>query len=279
MPFFNSPRLARQAFSLLMVFLALIALRPAESFAQAGGNAGTVSEVSGTVQIQRGAATIPVTQGMPVQVGDRIVTGDDGHVVVLLTDQSTLELNDSSNIVVTAHAGSATRVDLATGVVRSFVNRTVGAAAPNFEVHTPNAVAAARGTLFDVSYMTNVTRPTYGDVHNFTDISVYDGFVDFWDIANVSFVVNVPSGYESTAAGTNSPTSPGPLGMTGARAGHGGKGKGGGGGGNGNGGGNSGGITSGGGALSVVATVPPPSCPVCPSNSTGPTGSPIGPPR
>jgi len=270
MPSFHSLRLARQAFSFLTVFLALVALAPIAAFAQAGGNAGTLSEVSGSVQVQRGAATIPATQGMPVQVGDRIITGDDGHAVVLLTDQSTLELNDSSNMVVTAHSGSATRVDLATGVVRSFVNRTVGAAAPNFEVHTPNAVAAARGTLFDVSYMTNVTRPTYGDVHNFTDVSVYDGLVDFWDIANVSFVVNVPSGYESTAAGTNSPTSPGPLGMTGANSGHHGKGKGGGGG---------GGITSGSGALSVVATVPPPSCPVCPSSSTGPTGSTIGPPR
>jgi hypothetical protein len=267
MPPFQSHRLARHAVSLLVVFLALFALRPAMLFAQAGGNAGTVSEVSGTVQIQRGAATIPVTQGMPVQVGDRIVTGDDGHVVVLLTDQSTLELNDSSNMVVTAHSGSATRVDLATGVVRSFVNRTVGAAAPNFEVHTPNAVAAARGTLFDVSYVTNVTRPTYGDVHNFTDVSVYDGIVDFWDIANVSFVVNVPSGYESTAAGNNSPTSPGPLGMTGARAGHGGKGKGGGGGGG----------PAGGGPLGVVSTVPPPSCPVCPTSSTNPGGGGTGP--
>lgn len=263
MPSFYNLRLARQSFSLLMIFLALLAFATATSFAQAGGNAGTLSQVSGGVQVQRGAATISATQGMPVQVGDRIVTGDDGHAVVVLTDQSTLELNDSSNIVVTTHSGSATRVDLTTGVVRSFVNRTVGAAAPNFEVHTPNAVAAARGTLFDVSYTTNVTRPTYGDVHNFTDVSVYDGLVDFWDIANVSFVVNVPSGYESTAAGTNSPTSPGPLGMTGASTGHHGKGKGGSG---------SGGITSGGGSLSVVATVPPPSCPVCPPSSMNPSG-------
>jgi hypothetical protein len=202
-----------------------------------------------------------------VEVGDRIITGDDGHVVVLLTDQSTLELNDSSNMVVTQHAGSATRVDLATGVVRSFVNRTVGAGAPNFEVHTPNAVAAARGTLFDTSYVSGVSRPTYGDTHDFTDVSVYEGFVDFYDIANVSFVVNIPSGYESTAAGTNNPSSPGPLGMTGARAGSHGKGR-------------SGGTSgpSGGGALSVVSTVPPPSCPVCPSPSTNPGGGGSNPP-
>jgi hypothetical protein len=261
---FYVQRLAGPAFWLLFVFALLTAVSSGRVLAQTA-SAGTVTQVSGTVQIQRGAATIPVTQGMPVEVGDRIVTGDDGHVVVLLTDQSTLELSDSSNMVVSQHTGSATRVDLAAGVVRSFVNRTVGAAAPNFEVHTPNAVAAARGTLFDTSYMSGTTRPTFGDNRDFTDVAVYDGFVDFYDLANVAFVINIPAGYESTAAGTNSPTSPGPLGMTGAHSGvhaKGGRGR--------------GGLANGGGALSVVSAVPPPSCPVCagPSNGVGTTPPP-----
>jgi hypothetical protein len=218
-------------------------LRPADVFAQAA-NAGTVSQVSGTVQLQRGAATIPVTRGMPVEVGDRIITGDDGHVVILLTDQSTLELSDSSNMIITQHAGAASQVNLASGVVRSFVNRTVGAAAPNFEVHTPNAVAAARGTLFDAAYTSNVSRPTFGNARNFTDISVFDGSVDVANAANPTVFVNVPAGYESTVAGTNNATSPGPLGMTGATS-----------------------LT---GTIRAVSAVPPPSCPVCVGPSMGP---------
>src|SRR6516164_81915 len=239
----------RESLWLFFAFIALLVLRPVEVFAQAA-NAGTVSEVSGTVQLQRGAATIPVTRGMPVEVGDRIITGDDGHVVVLLTDQSTLELSDSGNMVITQHAGVTSQVNLASGVVRSFVNRTVGAAAPNFEVHTPNAVAAARGTLFDTAYTSNVSRPTFGNAHNFTDVSVYDGSVDVANAANPSAVTNVPAGYESTVAGTNNATSPGPLGMTGATAF--------------SGPGSTGNITP-------VSTVPPPSCPVCVGPSMGPS--------
>lgn len=243
---FHVHQLTRQSLWLFVAFLVLLTLRPAVVFAQAT-NAGTVSVVSGTVQLQRGAATIPVTLGMPVEVGDRITTGDDGHVVVLLTDQSTLELSDSSNMIITQHAGAATQVNLASGVVRSLVNRTVGAAAPNFEVHTPNAVAAARGTTFDTAYTSNVSRPTFGNARNFTDVSVYDGSVDVANAANPTVFVNVPAGYESTVAGTNNATSPGPLGMTGATS-----------------------FTTPGGTLTAVAAVPPPSCPVCMGPSMGP---------
>ena len=239
----------RELLWLFFAFIALLVLRPAEALAQAA-NAGTVSEVSGTAQLQRGAATIPVTLGMPVEVGDRIITGDNGHVLVLLTDQSTLELSDSSNMVITQHTGATSQVNLASGAVRSFVNRTVGAAAPNFEVHTPNAVAAARGTLFDTAYTSNVSRPTFGNAHNFTDISVYEGSVDVANAANPTAFTNVPAGYESTVAGTNNATSPGPLGMTGATAF--------------SGPGSTGNITP-------VSTVPPPSCPVCVGPSTGPS--------
>jgi ferric-dicitrate binding protein FerR (iron transport regulator) len=245
----------RELLWLFFAFIALLVLRPAEALAQAA-NAGTVSEVSGTAQLQRGAATIPVTRGMPVEVGDRIITGDDGHVVVLLTDQSTLELSDSSNLVITQHAGATSQVNLASGVVRSFVNRTVGAAAPNFEVHTPNAVAAARGTLFDTAYTSNVSRPTFGNAHNFTDVSVYDGSVDVANAANPTAFTNVPAGYESTVAGTNNATSPGPLGMTGAVSFSPAGSKG------------SPGST---GAITPVSTVPPPSCPVCVGPSIGPS--------
>jgi hypothetical protein len=252
---FHVHRLNRESLWLFFAFIVLFVLRPSDVFAQAA-NAGTVSEVSGTVQLQRGAATIPVTRGMPVEIGDRITTGDDGHVVVLLTDQSTLELSDSSNMVITQHAGAATQVNLASGVVRSFVNRTVGAAAPNFEVHTPNAVAAARGTLFDTAYTSNVTRPTFGNAHNFTDVSVYEGSVDVANAANPSAFTTVPAGYESTVAGTNNATSPGPLGMTGAVSfagpgSHGGPGS--------------------SGTITPVSTVPPPSCPVCMGPMMGPS--------
>jgi|SRR5208282_730754 len=260
MPSFDTQKIAQQALSLFFLFLLIAMFRPSMAFAQVGA-AGTVTIVSGTVELQRAGATIPVTRGMPVQVGDRIVTGDDGHVVVLLSDQSTLELGDSSNIVIDQHAGAVTRVNLFGGVVRSFVNRTLGAAAPNFEVHTPNAVAAARGTLYDTAYIANISRPTFGDQHNFTDVSVYEGLVNVANIANLAGGTNIPAGYESTVAGTKNATSPGPLGMTGAASLSSAKGS------------SGGGLTAG-TTLSPVSTVPPPSCPVCMMGSTT-TGVPL----
>src|SRR5262249_46079573 len=126
----------RESLWLFFACIVVLVLRPADVFAQAA-NAGTVREVSGTVQLRRGAATIPVTLGMPVEVGDRIITGDNGHAVVLLTDQSTLELSDSSNVVITQHAGAATQVNLASGVVRPFVNPTPAPPPPNSPQHPP----------------------------------------------------------------------------------------------------------------------------------------------
>lgn len=181
---------------LLLIFTVAI-LRADDAQAQAPV-AGTVSAVSGTVQLQRGGATLPVTQGMPVQVGDRIITGDDGQVSVLLTDQSTLELADSSNVVIDQHAGATTRVNLAEGKLRSFVNRTIGAATPNFEVHTPNAVAAARGTLFTVIFTLPAT----------SQLDVDDGVVNLANVINLPGGVDVPAGYESTVVGPNDPTPP-----------------------------------------------------------------------
>jgi hypothetical protein len=252
-----------QAVSFFLVLILLAVFRPGQALAQAA-NAGTISQVSGTVQIQRGAATIPATQGMPVQVGDRVITGDDGHVVVLLTDQSTLELGDSSNIEITQHSGAATRVNLLAGVVRSFVNKTVGAAAPNFEVHTPNAVAAARGTLFDTAFLSGVSRPTYGDIHTFTDVSVRDGVVNLANVNNLAGGVDIPAGYESTVAGTLNAAAPGPLGMTGAVS-FGGPA------------GTHTGVATG-SLLAAVPTVPPPSCPVCPPQPQPPGGGTTPPP-
>jgi hypothetical protein len=90
-------------------------------------------------------------------VGDRIVTGAGGNVTIALTDGSEIEVTDSSNLTIDANTlnpdgtRAGTRMSLLNGMVRSLV-RTSAGKPPNFEVHTPNAVAAARGTSFDVDY-------------------------------------------------------------------------------------------------------------------------------
>ncbi len=222
-------------------------LQARTAFAQAAA-AGSIKSSSGSVTIQRGAATLGAAVGTPVDVGDRIVTGTGGHVVVVLSDQSTLELGDSSSIVVDQQTSSpvATRVSLFGGELRSFVNHTIGAAAPNFEVHTPNAVAAARGTRFDTIYSSGYARPTFGDCRNFTDVAVQDGVVNLANAGAPAGGINVGAGYEATVPCFLAPTGAGPLGMTGASS-------------------FAASAAAGGsvGVISPVAPVPPPACPVC----------------
>ncbi|MHB8384518.1 MAG: FecR family protein [Candidatus Binataceae bacterium] len=243
-------------FALALMFAARAA------FAQAVA-AGTITTASGPVSIQRGAATLGAAVGTPVDVGDRIITGAGGHVIVMLSDQSTLELGDSSNIVVDQQTAGpvTTRVSLFNGELRSFVNHTIGAAAPNFEVHTPNAVAAARGTRFDTIYSSGAARPTYGDCHSFTDVAVQDGVVNLATAGNPGGGTNVEAGYEATVPCFQAPTGSGPLGMTGAAsfaAGAAG--------------------TSSVGVITPVAPVPPPACPVCVNSGTSPNPPPPPPP-
>src|SRR6266851_4405077 len=199
----------------LLNFFALALSAPA--FAQTA--AGTFSTVNGQVQIQRAGVTIGAASGVGVNVGDRILTGASGHAVIILNDQSRLEIGPVSSIALdqfTVSGGApSTRVSLFSGVLRSIVNAGTGGAA-NYEVHTPNAVAAVRGTKFDTAYTENVIRPGYQGCERYTDVSVYQGTVNLAPIASPNTGEDVGAGYEATLPCDRPATAPGPLAMTGA---------------------------------------------------------------
>lgn len=119
--------------------------------------AGSISAVTGTATITRGAVKIPAANGGKIDVGDRIVTDADSTVTVALSDGSQIEVTDSSNLTIDENTlnpdgtRAGTKMSLLNGMVRSLVRSTPGKP-PNFEVHTPNAVASARGTSFEVDY-------------------------------------------------------------------------------------------------------------------------------
>src|SRR5271155_2720028 len=81
----------------LLLVGALLLLASGPALAQTA--AGSFESVSGQVQILRGGgATIGAAAGVGVNVGDRIVTGVNGHAVIVLNDQSRLELGPASSI-------------------------------------------------------------------------------------------------------------------------------------------------------------------------------------
>src|SRR5215475_3761023 len=193
--------------SSVLILLGVLPILLYQASAIAADDAGFIAIVSGSVHVQSGTTTIAVTPGMHVQVKDRVVTGADGQVTITLTDDSTLQLGESSIATIEQHAGSATSLDLLGGLLRSIV-RHVGSRAPNFEVHTPNAVAAARGTDFDIKYTSNDTRPAFGNIREFTDLRVYSGIVRFFNKGNPAGGIDVKEGYESTVADGLDPSSP-----------------------------------------------------------------------
>jgi hypothetical protein len=148
-----------------------------------GGVAGTVTALHGAVTLTRGSVTSPVAHGNTIDVGDTLKTSPGSEVTVTLTDGTQLQLGASTALVVVANSLSVTgvrahtRVDLLEGLLHSLVRFAPGNA-PNYEVHTPNAVAAARGTNYDVDYAKGTARKQNPGCLEFTDVSVFEGLVE-----------------------------------------------------------------------------------------------------
>lgn len=137
-----------------LVVLALLVFAP-QTWAQT--SVGRVGVVDGNVTIVRTGKSIPTAAGTVLQVGDKLTTGPKSHLTINLTDGSQLELDESGTLVLTEYvlnpdgSRASTKLTLLGGLVRSLVHLGPSST-PNFEVHTPNAVASARGTMFDVAY-------------------------------------------------------------------------------------------------------------------------------
>jgi FecR protein len=209
---FRSSLSAMSRAGFLLAFAILCVLIPDLARAQTAVNA--ITSLTGDVNVIRAGSTIPATQGMQVMVGDHLKTGPGANVTVTLTDGTKLELGESGEMVIDKHtvdaAGFATtRIGLALGVLRSLVAKTLSGPPPDYEVHTPNAVAAARGTVYDVGYQTGTTRSHFPGCSQFTDVAVYDGAVGVSNPLNPgSAQVQVDKGYQSTVPCALLPTAP-----------------------------------------------------------------------
>jgi hypothetical protein len=124
--------------------------------ALAAADIGRVKSVTGAVSIVRGAATLPATPGLALQVSDVIKTGPDGRVGISFIDNGRFAVGPNSTIALsqfefddTTHVGkSLTTIDRGTlGVVSGQIAHENKDAA---KVRTPTSLLAARGTRFVV---------------------------------------------------------------------------------------------------------------------------------
>ena len=149
---------SRNVVSILMLGLVFTLAARAQVFAQTGSNAGSISAIQGKVTIVRGGRTLAAAYATPIAIGDQINTAANSRVTLTLSDGTQLELAEASTMTVVQNSlnadGSraATQINLLGGLLHSLVRHAPGNA-PNYEVHTPNAVAAARGTNYDTDYV------------------------------------------------------------------------------------------------------------------------------
>jgi hypothetical protein len=134
---------------ILTAFMSTIALAEEQQV-------GRFVQMKGTATIQRGQKQIPAEVKAGIIISDTITTGSASRAKLLFIDDSVLTLSDNSKLVIREFIHSKGEqgksvYNLLDGKMRSVVGKT------KFEVHTPTAVAAARGTViyFDVGMVNN----------------------------------------------------------------------------------------------------------------------------
>ncbi|MGE0122378.1 MAG: FecR domain-containing protein [Vicinamibacterales bacterium] len=125
---------------------------PAAAAAQAAGVVGRVKVSSGDASIVRQGRTLPAALGTEVVEGDRLRTGADGRLAVMLRDETRLALGPGSELAVTrfayapAEAQLGLTLRLARGVL-SYVSGLVARLAPgSVAIETPTSIIGVRGT-------------------------------------------------------------------------------------------------------------------------------------
>jgi hypothetical protein len=193
-------------------------------------NVGTITRLSGTAQLLRSGATREAVASMAVELHDQLTTAAASELVLTLSDASVVTLGDSTTLVIDQNVVSGgvrqrTQLNLLAGAVRSLVRIALTGAAPNFEIHTPNAIAGVRGTDFVTQYSEGAERPAYEGCQRYTDVVVYEGTVSVANVANPAAEVTLSAGFETTVPCLLSPLTGGPIGITGVPKGAGGGGR------------------------------------------------------
>lgn len=203
----------------MVLSLVALLLFPRISAAQVG----QIATVYGNAQLRRGSQLYGISPAMPLFLNDQVTTEPSSSLAINLNGGSELELGESSTIVLDEHvlppnqSAFRTLLRLLGGKVHSIVPRAVVAA--DFEVHTPNAVTAVRGTDFAVAFSDGTRRFGYPGCTTFTDVTVHSGTVSVANTANPTATVNIPEGFSTTVACDRAPLPPGPSGLEGMDSG------------------------------------------------------------
>jgi len=170
-----------------LFFVALLTLVAVPS-AHAQNTVGSITQITGAATIQRGGATIAAVPNMPVMLHDRIVTGAGGSLTIGLVDNSSLQLGESSTItiddsVLVNGVGAPSKVGLLGGDLHTVILGAMRGSSTTFQVNTPNAIGAVRGTQWHEHYDEDEHKESKG-CRQTTEVDVDDGTVQVCNTAN-----------------------------------------------------------------------------------------------
>lgn len=147
------------------------------AFAASQPDVGSVVALKGSGTILQGGKSQAARVKDGIQLGDVVQTAPSSRMKLLFSDDSVLTLGDNSRVAIKeflyskADRGRSV-FNLLDGKMRAAVGKT------KFEVLTPTAVAAARGTV--IYFETGIQ-----DGKNITRITCLEGIVDIRGVANL----------------------------------------------------------------------------------------------
>jgi hypothetical protein len=165
----------------IALFACWLAAAPVAAWADGApddGVAATAVNVNGDVKVQTGQSWQAVEEGQIFSAGDRLTTGENSTLQLVLADGSSVALGADSELTLddagAGAEGSVTLITLARGLLDAMVQKLkLGS---RFEVQTPYAVAAVKGTDFEVS-----------GAYATAAVTVNEGVVQFGDAERRAF--------------------------------------------------------------------------------------------
>jgi hypothetical protein len=126
----------------------------------------------------------------------------NSSATITMVDNSSLRLGEQSTLTIDESVmingvGAPSKVGLLGGTVHTLITGAMRGNATSFEVHTPNAVGAVRGTEWDTTFADGQSRGNYPDCLKFTDVAVQEGTVNVFNSAGSQ---DVHAGHKTTVA-------------------------------------------------------------------------------
>ncbi len=161
-----------------------------------------ISEWKGEVRIQLPSASVSnPKRGQVLSAGTVIETVNGRLVMVLRSDESEILVQPHTRLIIVEPApGNWNALEIILGQVRAYIRKRTGGAA-SFQMGTPSAVIAVRGTRFDVE----VNR------YQVSEVDVFDGLVEVGSRINSGTSVLVSPGFSTRVGVGTAPETPVPT--------------------------------------------------------------------